>query len=79
MNDPLDGDDDEPSADSTHNFMNDCFGSAFFYAVMLALLMFSADLATNGNTLSAGAWWTATLTMGGLLVWTLLTGERTSA
>jgi hypothetical protein len=57
--------------------MNDRIGSSFFYAVMLVLLMFSADLTTTGNTLSAVAWWAATLTMSGLLVWTLLTGEKT--
>ena len=59
--------------------MNGGFRESFFYASMLILLMFSADLATNGTTLSAGAWWVGTLTMGGLLVWTLLNGERTSA
>ena len=59
--------------------MKERFRESFFYAIMLVLLMFSADLATNGTTLSTGAWWVATLTMGGLLAWTLLNDERTSA
>ncbi|SFS53170.1 hypothetical protein SAMN04488556_1347 [Halostagnicola kamekurae] len=55
------------------------FREAFFYASILLLLAFSADLATDGTTLSAGAWWVGTLTVGGLLVWTFLNGEKTSA
>ncbi|AHG00892.1 hypothetical protein HALLA_11495 [Halostagnicola larsenii XH-48] len=53
-------------------------GWSFFYAVLLDLLVFSADLAINGNTFHKASWWVVTLTLGGLLVWSLLTDERTS-